>query len=73
MDRRATGVRHAVWYSTVAGVARDIGIPALARDDLESAIDIAGKLDLEPAPRVLITGSLYLAGEVLAANGTPPQ
>ena len=23
-------------------------------------------------PRVLITGSLYLAGEVLAANGTPP-
>jgi dihydrofolate synthase/folylpolyglutamate synthase len=26
-----------------------------------------------PAPRVLITGSLYLAGEVLAANGTPPE
>ncbi len=24
------------------------------------------------APRVLICGSLYLAGEVLAANGTPP-
>jgi dihydrofolate synthase / folylpolyglutamate synthase len=59
--------------AALAGVARDIGIPALARDDLESAIDIAGKLDLEPAPRVLITGSLYLAGEVLAANGTPPQ
>ena len=33
---------------------------------------IAGKLELAPAPRVLITGSLYLAGEVLAANGTPP-
>ena len=59
--------------AALAGIARDIGIPALAQDDLESAIDIAGKLDLEPAPRVLITGSLYLAGEVLAANGTPPQ
>ena len=38
-----------------------------------SALTIAGKLDLEPAPRILITGSLYLAGEVLAANGTPPE
>ena len=63
----------AVPAAALANVARDIGIPSLARDDLESAIDIAGKLDLEPAPRVLITGSLYLAGEVLAANGTPPQ
>lgn len=26
----------------------------------------------EPAPRILIGGSLYLIGEVLAANGTPP-
>jgi len=26
----------------------------------------------DPLPRVLITGSLYLAGEALAANGTPP-
>jgi dihydrofolate synthase/folylpolyglutamate synthase len=40
---------------------------------VESAIDLAGKLELEPSPRILITGSLYLAGEVLAANGTPPQ
>ena len=27
----------------------------------------------ERPPRVLICGSLYLAGEVLAANGTLPQ
>jgi dihydrofolate synthase/folylpolyglutamate synthase len=27
----------------------------------------------EPAPRVLIGGSLYLAGEVLEQNGTPPD
>ena len=57
----------------LAAVADTIGIPALARDDIESAITIAGKLDLHPAPRILITGSLYLAGEVLALNGTPPQ
>ncbi len=28
---------------------------------------------LEQAPRILIGGSLYLAGAVLEANGTPPQ
>jgi dihydrofolate synthase / folylpolyglutamate synthase len=57
----------------LANIAARVGIPALARDDIESAIDVAGKLDLHPAPRILITGSLYLAGEVLAANGTLPQ
>jgi dihydrofolate synthase/folylpolyglutamate synthase len=57
----------------LAEVAGKAGIPALARDDLESAVTLAGKLGLHPAPRILITGSLYLAGEVLAANGTPPE
>jgi dihydrofolate synthase/folylpolyglutamate synthase len=57
----------------LAEVAASVGIPSLARDTLESAIKVAGKLDLEPAPRILITGSLYLAGEVLAANGTLPE
>jgi dihydrofolate synthase/folylpolyglutamate synthase len=57
----------------LAEVAANAGIPSLARDSLEGAIAAAGKLDLEPAPRILITGSLYLAGEVLSANGTPPQ
>jgi len=56
----------------LAGIAKAIGIPAIARDTIESALATAGKLELAPAPRVLITGSLYLAGEVLAANGTPP-
>jgi dihydrofolate synthase/folylpolyglutamate synthase len=56
----------------LADIAKNIGIPAIPRDDIESALAIAGKLELAPAPRILITGSLYLAGEVLAANGTPP-
>jgi len=64
---------NAVPAAALAGVAGTVGIPAIARDNIESAITVAGKLDLAPAPRVLITGSLYLAGEVLAANGTPPQ
>ena len=64
---------NAVPAEALAGIAQTIGIPAVARDNVESALTVAGKLDLHPAPRVLITGSLYLAGEVLAANGTPPE
>ena len=56
----------------LADVARGIGIPALARDDIEGALVTIGRLELTPAPRVLVTGSLYLAGEVLDANGTLP-
>jgi dihydrofolate synthase / folylpolyglutamate synthase len=63
----------AVPAAALAEIARNVALPALSRDDLESALDVAGKLDLHPAPRILITGSLYLAGEALAANGTPPQ
>ena len=54
-------------------VARQIGLAATSRDDIESALAAVAKLELDPPPRILITGSLYLAGEVLKANGTPPQ
>ena len=63
----------AVPAQALADIAQGIGIPALARESIESALGVAGKLDLATAPRVLITGSLYLAGEVLAANGTLPE
>jgi dihydrofolate synthase/folylpolyglutamate synthase len=53
-------------------MARSAGIPAESRDTLEAALAAVARLDLAPAPRILITGSLYLAGEVLARNGTPP-
>jgi dihydrofolate synthase / folylpolyglutamate synthase len=57
---------------TVAEVARAIGIPSTSRANLDEAFDAVRKLDLDPPPRILITGSLYLAGEVLRENGTPP-
>jgi dihydrofolate synthase / folylpolyglutamate synthase len=57
----------------VAEAARAIGLTATSRDGLEDALDSVRKLDLDPPPRILITGSLYLAGEVLRLNGTPPQ
>jgi dihydrofolate synthase/folylpolyglutamate synthase len=58
---------------TVADQARGIGLSATSRDNLEDALAAVRKLELDPAPRILITGSLYLAGDVLRENGTPPQ
>jgi len=57
---------------TLVDMARSVGIPAESRDTLQAALTAVARLDLMPAPRILITGSLYLAGEVLAQNGTPP-
>jgi dihydrofolate synthase/folylpolyglutamate synthase len=57
----------------VADIARAIGISATSRDNLAEAFDAARKLDLDPPPRILITGSLYLAGDVLRENGTLPR
>ncbi len=39
---------------------------------VEAALQSIARLAYEVPPRILITGSLYLAGPVLAANGTPP-
>jgi dihydrofolate synthase/folylpolyglutamate synthase len=57
--------------AALAEMARNVGIPAESWDTLEEALAAAGRFEL--APRILITGSLYLAGEVLAKNGTPPE
>jgi dihydrofolate synthase/folylpolyglutamate synthase len=58
---------------TLAQTARAIGIPAETRGSIPDALAAIGALGLDPAPRILITGSLYLAGEALALNGTPPE
>lgn len=57
---------------SLVDMARGVGLPAESRDTLEAALAAVVRMDLAPAPRILITGSLYLAGEVLAQNGTPP-
>jgi dihydrofolate synthase / folylpolyglutamate synthase len=56
----------------IAQASRAVGIPAGAVDNIGAAFDAVAALDLAPPPRILVTGSLYLAGEVLAANGTAP-
>jgi len=56
----------------IAEAARTVGIPAQTSTDIKSALAIIYSYALAPPPRILITGSLYLAGAVLAANGTPP-
>jgi len=67
------GQEKALPPSALAESARAIGIPAQESPDLETAIADIGRFDLDQPPRILITGSLYLAGAVLAANGTPPN
>jgi dihydrofolate synthase/folylpolyglutamate synthase len=57
----------------VASAAKDVGLAAEIAVSIEEALDRVASLNLEAPPRVLITGSLYLAGAALAANGTPPQ
>jgi dihydrofolate synthase/folylpolyglutamate synthase len=57
----------------VADAARAVDIPATSRATIDEALDAVRKLDLDPPPRILITGSLYLAGDVLRENGTLPS
>jgi len=67
------GAEKGLSADALAEAARAIGLTATSRDGLEDALDSVRKLDLDPPPRILITGSLYLAGDVLRENGTPPQ
>ena len=57
----------------IVEAARAVGIPAESADNIRSGLLATTQLSLSPAPRVIVTGSLYLAGAVLAANGTPPS
>ncbi|HEX5779157.1 MAG TPA: folylpolyglutamate synthase/dihydrofolate synthase family protein [Xanthobacteraceae bacterium] len=57
----------------VAAAAHEVGLAAEPAASVEEALSRVATLKLETPPRVLITGSLYLAGAVLAANGTPPR
>ena len=57
----------------IAQTARDIGLAAETAPDIKTALAAVAKLPLPMPPRILICGSLYLAGDVLALNETPPE
>ena len=52
-----------------AAAARDVGMRATEASTVEAAL--AEIMNTDPAARVLICGSLYLAGEVLRKNPQP--
>jgi len=56
----------------LADAARALGMRVEIADGIEAALSGVARLAYEVPPRILITGSLYLAGHVLAINGTPP-
>jgi dihydrofolate synthase / folylpolyglutamate synthase len=56
----------------LADAARQLGMRVESAAGVDAALRSLARLAYEVPPRILITGSLYLAGHVLAANGTPP-
>ncbi|MBR0819330.1 folylpolyglutamate synthase/dihydrofolate synthase family protein [Bradyrhizobium liaoningense] len=56
----------------LADAARSLGMRVETAPGIEAALRALAKLAYEVPPRILITGSLYLAGHVLGINGTPP-
>ena len=54
----------------VAAAASMAGLHAVACDGVEAALRYLAAREWRIAPRILVCGSLYLAGEVLRANGT---
>ena len=56
----------------VAEIATQVGLSARIAPSIEAALNAVADIAFEHPPRILICGSLYLAGAVLTANGTPP-
>ena len=56
----------------LADAARSLGMRVETAASVEAALRAIGRLAYEVPPRILITGSLYLAGHVLSENGTLP-
>ncbi len=57
----------------LASIAASTGLQSLTAPSLTDAMRLAMAQAKEKPARILIAGSLYLAGEALAVNGTPPQ
>ncbi|MGV7216573.1 bifunctional folylpolyglutamate synthase/dihydrofolate synthase [Bradyrhizobium sp. UFLA05-112] len=56
----------------LADAARSFGMRVEIAPGVEAALRALSRLAHDVPPRILITGSLYLAGHVLDINGTPP-
>ena len=56
----------------VAAFAARAGLSARVAPDVGAALDELAAEDWPQPPRILIAGSLYLAGAVLEQNGSPP-
>lgn len=54
-------------------IARKLALNARTGDSAIQAMETLNAVAWPRPPRILITGSLYLAGEILALNGTPPE
>jgi dihydrofolate synthase / folylpolyglutamate synthase len=57
----------------LADAARALGMRVETSSSVGAALQSLTRLAYEIPPRILIAGSLYLAGPVLAANGAPPK
>jgi len=57
----------------VAAIAQSVGLEAAACDSVASALKFLAARDWPTPPRILIAGSLYLAGAVLEANDDAPR
>ena len=53
--------------SATAAAARDVGMAAEEADSVDAAL--AGIVARDPTARILLGGSLYLAGQILRENG----
>ncbi len=65
------GEEAAAEAASLAETANGLGSPADTAPDIAAAVRMAAAAC--PGGRVLIAGSLYLAGQVLRANATPPR
>jgi len=65
-------VENAMPVDRLTDAARSLGMRVEIAPGIEAALRALSRLAYEVPPRILITGSLYLAGHVLAINGTPP-
>jgi len=66
-----SGTQHGFDATELAEISRNTGLETNSCSSLQEAILLAGQYNQNS--RILFSGTLYLVGEVLAANGTVPE